>query len=137
MPSSRASAPMRSVVGPGTGSAHSKYSGFVSTQKYIVLNSSGRQAIFAPRAAAWRTIRSAISMLTAFSACPMNCTPAIRTMTCPPELAKRWNDPLREVAEQAKLVIEVNAHPELPRPRRDRPLELLDAVGRGPHDGET
>ncbi len=71
---------MRSVVGPGTGSAQSKYSGFVSTQKYIVLKSSGRHAILAPRAAAWRTIRSAVSMLTALSACPTNCTPAIRSM---------------------------------------------------------
>ena len=33
---------MRSVVRPGTGSAQSKYSGFVSTQKYIVLKSSGK-----------------------------------------------------------------------------------------------
>ena len=71
---------MRSVVGPGTGSAQSKYSGFVSTQKYMVLNSSGRQAILAPRAAASRTMRSALAMLAARSAWPMNCTPAIRSM---------------------------------------------------------
>ena len=80
MPSSPASAPMRSVVGPGTGSAQSKYSGFVSTQKYMVLNSSGRQAILAPRAAASRTMRSAVARLAALSAWPMNCTPAIRSM---------------------------------------------------------
>jgi hypothetical protein len=84
---------MRSVVGPGTGSAQSKYSGRVSTQKYIVLNSSGRHAILAPRSAAWRTRRSAVSTLAALSAWPMNCTPAIRTMV--------WISRSRSLSEKA------------------------------------
>src|SRR5262245_55752296 len=43
--------------------------------------------------------------------------------------AEGWDDPFREVADQAELVIEVNAHPELARARLDRPLELLHALG--------
>lgn len=52
VPVSIASFAIRSVVVPGIVSAHSKYSCFVSTQKYIVLKSSGGQMICAPRRAA-------------------------------------------------------------------------------------
>ena len=62
MPVSRATAAMRSMVGPGIGSAHSKYSRRVSTQKYIVLKSSDRHTMRAPCAAACRTRRIAVSM---------------------------------------------------------------------------
>src|SRR5262249_30312102 len=112
MLSSRASAPMRSVVGPGMGSAHSKYSGFVSTQKYMVLNSSGRQTILAPRAPASRTRRSALATLAARSTWPMNCSPAIRTMVSLllAALTESGHDLLREVADQTELVVEVNTH---------------------------
>ena len=74
---------MRSIVGPGIGSAQSKYSRRVSTQKYIVLNSSGRQMMRAPRSAASRTMRMAVRMLVSLSAFPTNCTPAILTIAPP------------------------------------------------------
>src|SRR6478672_11344210 len=46
---------MVSVVGPGMGSARSNRSHFCDLQKYGALNSSLRQMICAPRAAASRT----------------------------------------------------------------------------------
>jgi hypothetical protein len=65
------------------GSAQSKYSRRRSTQKYMVLNSSGRQMIRAPRPAACRTRRMALSRFIALSTCPANCTPAILSMGTP------------------------------------------------------
>ena len=44
------------MVGPGIGSARSNRAASSVWQKYWVRNSSGRQAIWAPRSAAWRSI---------------------------------------------------------------------------------
>src|SRR6476661_10970005 len=59
--SSLASFCMTSVVGPGMGSAMSKRSHCCDLQKYGALNSSLRQMICAPRAAASRTCATAWS----------------------------------------------------------------------------
>src|SRR5213593_2407078 len=105
---------MRSIVGPGIGSAQSKYSRRVSTQKYIVLNNSGRQMIRAPRPAASRTIRTAVRMFASLSTLPTNCTPAILTMPCllAPASPERRHHPGRPVPHEPGLVVEVDADPE-------------------------
>src|SRR5215469_1987954 len=78
-----------------------------------------------------------------FSASPRPSTPSRRLgeVTGRPlslaVLTEGGHDLLRELADQAELVVEVDAHPELTRPGLDRALELLDAVGRGAHDGKA
>src|SRR5215468_9733245 len=78
-----------------------------------------------------------------FSASPRPSTPSRRLgeVTGRPlslaVLTEGGHDLLRELADQAELVVEVDAHPELTRPGLDRALELLDAVGRGAHDGKS
>ena len=49
-------------------------------------------------------------------------------------MAEGRDDPFSEFADQAELVTEVDAHPELASSRLDRPLELLHALGRGADD---
>src|SRR5690242_5642897 len=138
MPVSRATAAIRSMVGPGMGSAQSKYSRRVSTQKYMVLKSSDRQTMRAPCRAASRTIRMAVCTLASRSTFPTNWTPAIftggssRTVS-----AECGHDPGGPVSHEAMLVVEVHAHPELAGARIDGALELLHAVSGRAHDGEA
>jgi hypothetical protein len=67
MPSSCASVCSRSTVGPDTGSAMSKRSSLSDLQKYGALNSSCSDTIWAPRAAASRTLVMVRSRLAARS----------------------------------------------------------------------
>src|SRR5215831_10944683 len=138
VPVSRATSAVRSMVGPGMGSAQSKYSRRVSTQKYMVLNSSGRQMICAPCPAASRTSRMAVRTFSSLSTWPMNCTPAILIIwVSSPASTKRRHHALGPVSHEAALVVEVHAHPELAGAGLDGPLQLAHAVGRRPHHGEA